>query len=171
MRRIRLACLLLAATVTVAAVAAAAAAAPLDRVVAHVGDRLLLASDIRVARVLGLAGVTRTDDEAAAARRLIDRELALTDVDRARPSEPEAAAVARERAALVAAAGSEAAALTALQEAGLPAGQLDRLARDTARIDVYLRQRFGVELTAAVRAAWLADLRRRGAVRCLIPGC
>lgn len=146
-------------------------AEPLDRGVARVNGHLMLASDVRFARAVGLAGVKPAEDEASAVRRLIDRELAVVEVLRTRPQAPDPAVVTRQRAALVAVAGGEAAAADAVRQAGLPPDHLDRVARETVWVESYLRQRFGEDPAQPARSAWLADLRRRGTVHCFGVGC
>jgi hypothetical protein len=154
-----------------AAAAIPAAAQVLDRVLARVDGQTILLSDLRLARAIGLGGVRPEDGDAAALRRLVDRQLMLAEVQRSQPPTPDVAAVAQGMAQFLTNAGGEDAAAAALRAAGVPRRYLEQLAVEVAAVDAYVRQRFGADPAAPVRAAWTRDLRRRANVECVLPGC
>lgn len=154
-----------------ALMAAAGTAQVVDRVLARADGQAILASDLRLARAIGLAGVGTADDDQAVLRQLVDRQLMLAEVLRSQPAAPDAAARARALEAFVTRAGGAAAAAAALRASGVPQGYLERLADEAAWLDAYTRQRFGADPSAPARAAWVRDLRRRGRVECVVPAC
>lgn len=140
-RRTRLT--LLAVQAWLAAVAMPQAAVVLDRVVAVVGDRPVMLSDVRAALDLELVDVKDAEDPAAAAlAALIDRELMLIEVERYGPEAPPDAAVdaavarVRERV-------GEARYSAALARSGLTDAMLAVVLRDDLRLQTYVSQRFG----------------------------
>ncbi len=143
----------------------------LDRVLARVDGQAILLSDVRLARTIGLGGVQAADDDQAALRHLVERQLMLAEVLRSQPPAPDQAAVARGLAEFVARAGGQEAAAAALRAAGVPQGYLAQLALEVASVDAYIRQRFGADPVAPARATWARDLRRRSRVECAVPGC
>jgi hypothetical protein len=160
-------------TVVAFAVAIAALALPvraddvIERVVAIVAGDIILLSDLRVAKELGLVPVPETGDtDRAVLSALIDRALMLDEVRRYAPPEPSAGDVdlaleqIRERLTPVALA-------AALTRAGFTERQLREMLRQNLRIRAYIDQRFGSDTPERARAAsdeWLTGLRRRGAI-------
>jgi hypothetical protein len=141
----------------------------LDRVLARVDGQAILLSDVRLARTIGLGGVQAADDDQAALRHLVERQLMLAEVLRSQPPAPDQAA--RGLAEFVTRAGGQEAAAAALRAAGVPQGYLAQLAAEVASVDAYIRQRFGADPVAPARATWARDLRRRSRVECAVPGC
>jgi hypothetical protein len=120
----------------------AAAQELLDRVVARVGSVTIMQSDVNAAVGLGLVTVPPDDRSGdAAVQQLIDRELALAEVNRFVPPEPATDSVDAEVARLRARAGTGLELL--MRQTGLDDARLRELARDTLRIQAYLAQRFG----------------------------
>lgn len=111
-----------------------------DRVAARVGGSIVYQSDIAAAERLG---VIQPGSEADLLRQMIERRLLLSEVARFPPQEPPVSAVAAEVARMAGRAGSLDAVVRAY---GLPDGEVERLARDTLRIQAYLDQRFGSSL-------------------------
>jgi len=159
------------AVVLVLGAVAPAHAQVLDRVLARVDGHAVLLSDMRLARAVGVGGVRADEDDQTAMRRLVDRQLMVAEVLRNQPAASDQATVARGVADFVARAGGQGAATAALRTAGVPQNYLERLAQEMAWVDAYTRQRFGSDPVAPARVAWLRDLRRRGRVECVIPGC
>jgi hypothetical protein len=117
----------------------------LDRVVARVNGTIIMLTDVNAAVGLGLVQVTAGEDqEAAATRQLIERQLILAEVARFAPPEPAAAAIEREVAALREHAGAGLEML--MQSTGLDEQRIRDLARESLRIQAYLSQRFGANL-------------------------
>src|SRR5687767_2430704 len=127
--------------------ATAAAAAPqavlIDRVVAVVNGAVITLSDVHGALRFGLISTDGSTDLRTAIERVIDRRLALVEVERYAPPEPPEeridAAVAEARAKF----GSEPAFAAALAETGLTLDQLRRHYRNHLRQQAYEQQRFG----------------------------
>lgn len=142
----------------------------LDRVLAIVGGHIVTLSDARAAVALGLAGPSRSADPIAdAVAALIDRRLILTEVDRYRVPDPDAAAVERRLTELAARLPADVPLDLALSALALDREGLRRLARDDLRIAVYLAQRFGLvrpsdEEVAAYYREHAAELARGGVV-------
>ncbi len=113
----------------------------IDRIVAVVNGSVVTLSDVEGARRFGL--IAEAGDLKAAVDRVIDRRLALVEVERYAPPDPpparldEAVAAARARFA------SEAAFNAALVETGMTADHLRRHLRDDLRLRAYEQQRFG----------------------------
>ncbi len=125
--------------------------APVDRLVAVVGDQALMASDVRAALVLGSIPADGSADDVQA-ERLVLRELMRLEVDRFAVPPPAPAAVdarLRERLAGARADGSS---------ADVDQSLLRRMAADDLRIAVYVEQRFSAaaqptDVEVSVRAA------------------
>jgi hypothetical protein len=129
-------------------------AAMLDALVARVAGRVLTLSDLRLARDLGLVSPTSGDDEVL--RWLVDRTLMLADLARFQPPDPATLRVDDLVATLRAKVGAEAWG-AALVRAGVDEDYAWALARDSVRLDVYLRERFGPQAEPTeedVRAAY-----------------
>lgn len=134
----------------------------LDRVVARVGSSAITQTDVEAAVAFGI--VNRGD----AVRGLIDRRLMLAEVDRLPPPEPTKAEVMELVASMRATAGAGAAAV--MKSTGADDKRLAELARDTLRIQSYVRQRFGSGPRAEEqRSRWLAEIRARGDVTVMSP--
>lgn len=113
----------------------------LDRLVAVVGSRPILESDVRLVEQLSLVDVPAGAREGDTLARLIDRALMLDEVDRFGPGEPGAAEVDARIDALRARVGSDVLAST-LQRTGVPEAALRGWVRDQVRLERYLAQRF-----------------------------
>jgi hypothetical protein len=113
----------------------------LDRVLARVGGDPVTLTDVRAA--VGL-GIVQPDADGSAGgealQRVIERRLALWEVYRLPPTEPDEAAVALETARMREHAGPDLRAL--LDATGLTEALLPEIARDTLRIRQYLSNRF-----------------------------
>lgn len=152
--------------------AAASAAQTLDRVLAVVSGQVILASDVRAFLDLGLITVDMSDPnarEAEALTRLIERRLALDEVDRYRQAPPPPARIDQDLAAIRARFVDEAAFRGLLAAVGLDLDDLRQILRDDARLEGYLADRFGdaARLDRPRPAAvtdWLASLARRADV-------
>lgn len=112
----------------------------LDALVARVDGRLLTWSDLRLARDLGLVPSSFDDD--AVLSWLVDRTLMLADLARFQPPDPAPARVNDRVATLRAEVGAEAW-RTGLRRAGVDEDYAWALARDSVRLEAYLRERFG----------------------------
>ena len=122
---------------------AAGDAQMLDRVLAVVDGQILTLSDVRAALKFGIIPTDVTDDPIQPAlRRLIDRRLMLTEIERYAPPEPSTAAVDAALAAARARFKDDAAFETALGQAATSREELRRHFRDALRIEAYLQQRF-----------------------------
>lgn len=136
---LRIAVLVLLAPIGTAAIAQGQQL--LDRVMARVGTEAVTMIDVQAAVGLGLvdaADATVVDDEAL--QRVIERRLALTEVNRVPRNEPDAAAIDAEVRRMKAHAGERLAVL--LASTGLNEDRLVAIARDTLRIRSYLATRF-----------------------------
>jgi len=160
------------AAVTVVALLAPARAVRADeiieRVLAVAGGDLIMMSDVRAARELGLIDPgTAGDPDREVLTRLIDRALVLAEVDRYQPPEPAADAVDAQLAAIRGRFSSSDALNAALTRLGLDQDRLREQVREDLRIRAYLDQRFasenGEQRDRAI-AAWIAGLRRRADV-------
>ena len=148
----------------------------IDRVLAVAAGDLILLSDLRAVRELGLVptltsavSIAAADDgsERAALSALIDRALVLDEVNRFAPPEPLVASVdlafneVRDRV------GSLPGLERVLARVGLDQRQLREMLRQNLRIRAYLDQRFSGDTPARVQGAiaeWIAGLRRRADV-------
>jgi hypothetical protein len=148
-------------------VASAAACADeiIDRVLAVAGDAVILASDVRAARDLGLVPPTgAADPDRAVLTSLVDRALMLDEVDRYAPPEPSTADIDRAFAEIRDRAGSLNALNAILAKAGMDERELREVLRQNLRIRNYLTQRFSGDSPERVQSAigaWVLGLRRR----------
>lgn len=113
----------------------------LDRVLARVGADAIFDSDVKAAVGLGLvevAGDGTANDEAL--QRVIDRHLALTEINRIPRTEPDPSDVEAEVTRMKMHAGANLAVL--LESTGIAENRLELIARDTLRIRNYLTSRF-----------------------------
>jgi hypothetical protein len=161
-------CVTLVLACWVVAAVAVRADEVIDRVVAVVAGDIILLSDVRAARELGLV---ERGDEADPDRdvltHLIDRALMLAEVDRYAPPYPEEAAVDTAVDEVRARLPTPAAFDRTLARVGLEQTQLRELVRENLRIQSYLGQRFPADTPARQRelvAEWLAGLRRRAEI-------
>jgi hypothetical protein len=136
---------LLIGCLTLTAVSAAAQsprpAEVIDRVAARVNGSLVLLSDVRAAAALG---IIEPGSEADQVRQMVRRQLLVSEIRRFPPQEPPAAAVEAEVARLRARVPDPA---RLQRDYGLAASQIDALARETLRIEAYLDQRFGANVS------------------------
>jgi hypothetical protein len=133
----------------------------IDRIVAVVNGGPITLSDVRAARVLGLAEAGATD--AAILEGLIDRRLVLAEMRRFQIPEPAPAALARRRQEWEQRiAGSDLEDL--LRTAGVASAFVDRWLADDLRREAYLQQRFAAldadRQENAIRL-WMEGLRVR----------
>ena len=116
-----------------------------------VSGQVVLASDVRAFLELGLheQGLWEVRErdparrEAAALRRLIERRVALDEVDRYRQPPPPPERVARGLAAVRARFADGAAFARLLAAVGLELDDLRQILRDDVRIEAYVAERFG----------------------------
>lgn len=159
---LRLAVTLLLATVGAQVVRAET----IDRVLAVVGGQLITLTDVTAATDFGLQTTEGAADPVRGVlNKLIDRELALAEVDRYAPPEPTAAMVDRELERVRQRFASPDAFDAALARSGIDEKHLRETLRQDLRTRAYLDQRFGTatDRTAVVNE-WIAGLRRRGGV-------
>jgi hypothetical protein len=138
----------------------------IDRVLAVVGGQLIMLTDVTAATDLGLQTTEGAADPVRGVlNKLIDRELALAEVDRYAPPEPTTAMVDREVERVRQRFPSPAAFDAALARSGIDERNLRETLRQDLRTRAYLDQRFGAatDRTAVVNE-WIAGLRRRGGV-------
>jgi hypothetical protein len=138
----------------------------IDRVLALVVGQLITLIDVTAAIDLGLQTADGAADPVRGVlSKLIDRELALAEVDRYAPPEPTAAMVDREVERVRQRFASPAAFDAALARSGIDEKHLRETLRQDLRTRAYLDQRFGIatDRTAVVNE-WVAGLRRRGGV-------
>ena len=144
-------------TFLVAFVVPSSAQQVLDSVVARVGSSAITRTDVDAAVTFGIVG---RDD---AVRQLIDRRLMLAEVNRFPPPEPGATEIKLLMETMRKTAGAEVAAV--MKRTGVNDDRLAELARDTLRIQSYMRQRFGNGPRAEEqRSRWLTEIRGRGDV-------
>jgi hypothetical protein len=140
----------------------------IDRVFAVVAGDLIMQSDVRAARELGLVTPGNTaDPDRAVLAQLIDRALILDEVERYAPPEPSADALDRAFADVRARFSSAETFAGALSRAGFDERQLRAILRQNLRIKTYLDQRFSGETPErgeAIVAAWVAGLRSRATI-------
>jgi len=141
----------------------------LERVVARVGEESILLTDVNAALGIGLVTARPgADPVASASEQLIERALALAEVARFTPPEPDTDAVEREVARLRANAGAGLQQL--MRDTGLDDTRLREMARDNLRLEAYLAQRFGaaIQLTGDEVAAYYRsnpdEFRRNGVI-------
>jgi hypothetical protein len=138
----------------------------IDRVLAVVGGQLITLTDVTAATDLGLQTAEGAADPVRGVlSKLIDRELALAEVDRYAPPEPTAAMVDSEVERVRHRFTAPAAFDAALARSGIDEQHLRETLRQDLRTRAYLDQRFGTATDrAAVVNEWIAGLRRRGGV-------
>jgi hypothetical protein len=140
----------------------------IDRVLAVVAGDLIMLSDVRAARDLGLVDPGDAPDaDRAVLLQLIDRSLILNEVDRYAPPEPNSDAVDRALDTVRGRFASRPAFESALTRVGLDEGQLRAMVRQNLRIRAYLDQRFVAETPERSRAivdGWVAGLRSRAEI-------
>lgn len=122
---------------------ASAHAEVIDRVMAAVDGAIILQSDVTAATLFGLAPPASPGGAESTLDGLIERRLALTEVNRYAPPEPEEALVNRRLDQVRARFATPQAFDAALVQTGLTLELLARHLRDDLRIETYLRQRFG----------------------------
>ncbi len=145
----------------------------IDRIMAVVGLQPITLSDVTAALQFHLVEVPpgTPDPVAYAVERLIERTLALAEVERFQPPEPDPIEITTRIDELERRAGSTAAFEKLLAVTGMTRDQVRRYLRDDLRITTYLNQRFGAntgptERQAAIKA-WIAELRKRADVTVL----
>lgn len=140
----------------------------IDRVFAVVAGDLIMQSDVRAARELGLVTPgSGADPDRAVLTQLIDRALILDEVERYAPPEPSAETLDRAFADVRARFSSAESFAAALNRAGFDDRQLRAILRQNLRIKTYLDQRFSGETPErgeAIVTAWVAGLRSRAAI-------
>lgn len=146
----------------------------IDRVMAVVAGDIILLSDVRAARELGLVERgAEPDPDREVLTRLIDRALMLDEVDRYAPPAPADEAVEAALGAVRSRFESPAAFQAALTRVGLEDLHLREIVRENLRIQSYLSQRFPADSDTRQReliAEWLAGLRRRAEIVDLYAG-
>lgn len=120
----------------------------LDRILAVAAGHIILASDVRAFIELGLIEVDATandegERERRALTRLIERRLALDEVDRYRVAPPLPQRIDRELVAIRGRFPDEMAFIDLLAAVGLTLPDLRQILRDDTRLEVYLFERFG----------------------------
>jgi hypothetical protein len=159
---------LLVLLLAAASVQSARADEVIDRVLAVVAGDLIMQSDVRAARELGLvAPGDAADPDRAILSQLIDRALILDEVDRYAPPEPAPDAIERAYRAVRARFASDDVFALALGRVGFDEKQLRAILRQNLRIRAYLDQRFGGETPErgeVIVAAWVAGLRSRAPI-------
>jgi hypothetical protein len=137
----------------------------IERVLARVDASVIMLTDVRAAIGLGLVEAPPgPDGERRALDRLIDRQVLLHEVARFSPPEPTDAAIEETAALMRARAGAR---LPEVMKAtGIDDARIRELARDTVRIESYIRQRFGTAATLADPEVgqWLRDTRKRATI-------
>lgn len=136
----------------------------IDRVLAVVGGRPIMLSDVTAALDLGFVEAPETGDRIRVVlAKLIDRELQLAEVDRYAPAEPSAADIDREMQNIQSRFASVDVLDAVLARSGLGSAQLRQTVREDLIIRAYLDQRFATrqEQREEVIEQWIAGLRRR----------
>ncbi len=137
----------------------------IERVLARVDASVIMLSDVRAAIGLGLVDApSGPDAERLALDRLIDRQVLLHELARFPPPEPADDAIEAAAATMRARAGARLPEL--MQATGIDDARIRELARDTLRIQAYVRQRFGAAATLADAdvGQWLRETRKRATV-------
>ena len=136
----------------------------LERVVARVDSNVILLSDVRAAVALGVVTVAGGDPDSGGVEPLIERLVILGEVARFPAPEPTEQAIDEQVMMMKARAGSRLG--DVVQATGIDEPRIRALARDTLRIQAYVRQRFGAAATLddpEVRQ-WIRDARARAVV-------
>jgi hypothetical protein len=158
----------LALLLTMLGGASARADEVIDRVFAVVAGDLIMQSDVRAARELGLVTAgSAADADGSVLAQLIDRALILDEVERYAPPEPTVDALDRAFAEVRARFSSAEAFAAALGRVGFDEKQLRAVLRQNLRIKSYLDQRFSGETPErgeAIIATWVAGLRSRATI-------
>lgn len=144
-------------------------AEPLDRILAIVNGHVIMLSDVRAFRDLGLAGDRAVQGaEQATVTYLVERRLMLEEVNRFVVDEPDPSRVERRleqlRTALDGAVDLE----QVLARSGLTIEDLRQVLADEERREAYLARRFAmVDETrrASAMSAWVDGLRSRADIR------
>jgi hypothetical protein len=140
----------------------------IDRVLAVVAGDLIMQSDLRAARELGLVTpAAGADPDRSVLSQLVDRALILEEVERFAPPEPTADAIERAFATVRGRFLTAEAFAAALSRVGFDETHLRAILRQNLRIRAYLDQRFAGETPErgdAVIAAWVAGLRSRATI-------
>lgn len=142
----------------------------LDRVLAMVSGQVILASDVRAFLDLGLhehgLWEVREQDsavrEGAALNRLIERRLALDEVNRFRQALPAPASVDEYLESVRARFADDDTFASVLAAVGLDVEDLRQILRDDIRIEAYVAERLGGR--AELVEDWIAGLLRRADV-------
>ena len=140
----------------------------IDRVLAVVAGDLIMQSDVRAARQLGLVSAgTAADVDRAVLSQLIDRALILDEVERYAPPEPSAEAIDQALNTIRGRFASTENFAAALARVGFDEKQVRTLLRQNLRIRAYLDARFAGETpehAETIVAGWVAGLRSRAAI-------
>jgi len=139
----------------------------IDRVLAVVEGQLITLTDVTAARDLGLQTADGgADPVRAILTKLIDRELALAEVERYAPPEPAADAIDRELERMRARFQKPGDFDAALARSGIDERHVRETLRQDLRMTAYMNQRFTAadERRGAAVNEWLAGLRRRADV-------
>ena len=139
----------------------------IDRVLAVVEGQLITLTDVTAARDLGLQTADGAADPVRAIlTKLIDRELALAEVERYAPPEPAADAIDRELERMRARFQKPGDFDAALARSGIDERHVRETLRQDLRMTAYMNQRFTAadERRGAAVNEWLAGLRRRADV-------
>jgi hypothetical protein len=140
----------------------------IDRVMAVVAGDLIMLSDVRAARELGLVDAgAAVDPTRAVLSALIDRALVLGEVDRYAPPEPTAQAIDDALRAVRGRFPSSRDFDATLARAGIDERRLREILRQDLRARAYIDQRFVGDTPDRARAAideWMAGLRRRAEI-------
>lgn len=140
----------------------------IERVLAVVAGDLIMQSDVRAARELGLVDPGgAADPDRAVLSQLIDRALILDEVERYAPPEPSADAIDQGYAVIRARFPSADAFSAALARVGFDERHLRAIVRQNLRMRAYLDQRFAGETpqrSEGIIATWVAGLRSRATI-------
>jgi hypothetical protein len=145
----------------------------IDRIMAVVGGRPIILSDVHAAIQFRLVEPPAGTADALGytLERLVERTLVLAEVERFQPPEPDPIEITVRVDDLQRRAGSAEAFDRALAVTGTTREQLRRHIRDDLRITTYLNQRFGATTAPGDRATaiatWVGELRRRADVTIL----
>ncbi len=127
------------------AFSAASADEVIERVLAVAAGDVITLADVTAAREFGLVPPpTKSDPVGEVLDRLIDRSLALAEVDRYAPPEPGVAAVDQQLAAVRARFSTASAFDAALARVGMNEGYLRERLRQDLLIRAYIEQRFAI---------------------------
>jgi hypothetical protein len=119
-----------------------------DRVMAVVGSQVVTLSDVRAAETFRLSLLVVDAANADVLSSLVDRQLALSEVERYSAPDPDRAVVAAKFAEIRAAFPSAAEFERALARTAMTEGRLRSIVADNLRIESYLEQRFAAAALA-----------------------